>query len=255
MSALRTLLLLLSCYGMLLGLDFKEADATYRIRFGWVGVIGSVNASLKIERGRYLIRMEADAEGVAKLLSGHRKEIYESRGRYVGGILRPDLYIKRVSHSGKSEEVRYLFDHKRKQITVRIRSSEEAGTKERVKRLGYYAVDDLMSLYFNLPALLKHQEAATRLALHAVGANPKDGHLDLIVPDARTERKLRRLVKGEGRIVKVVVYRKIFTSKRGEFILLLDRRGFCRRGVLKDLFFFGDVTADLTHLHISPSKE
>ncbi len=252
MKPIRPLLLMLFLFLPLFGLDFHEANATYRIRFGLVGEIGVASARIELGEGTYKIRLEAQARGIAKFLSRNRREIYESTGSYENGMLLPHLFVKRISRGDKREVKRYFFDHRKKKVRVvvsRIKGETKTDTTE---PLEYYARNDILSLYFNLGAILKRTaDVRTRkLTLHAVGANRKDGHLDLIVPDSKEREALRKLLGSKGRILVAILHQKLFSSRKGELLMRLDEHGICTKAVLKDVIWFGDIVGDIDRLNI-----
>ncbi|OQX73163.1 MAG: hypothetical protein B6D59_06450 [Campylobacteraceae bacterium 4484_4] len=248
----RTLLLLLLSFLPLLGLDFQEANATYHIRFGVVGEIGVASAHIELGKGTYKIRLEAQARGIAKLLSRNRKEVYESTGSYENGMLLPNLFVKRISRGNKREIKRYFFDHRGKSVRVVVSRIEGETKTDRSEPLAYYADNDILSLYFNLRTILDRrlEKKAGKITLYAVGANKKDGHLDLIVPDEKARKKLEKLVGSEGRILVAMLHQKIFSSRKGELVMRLNEKGICTKAVLKDVIFFGDIVGEIDRLSI-----
>lgn len=179
----------------------KEIHATYKVSFGIFGQIGEAKAAMKIDdNGTYVITMLAEAEGLARVLSGGRKEWFTSRGKLLpDGMLRPDFYehkvvrksqeVKDPFNSDKWEEViktkvkRFTFDHEHKRVQKQqIKSKNEEVIEEPYAPLEYYASNDLLSLFFNFKVLSREFALNEPTKMYAVGANKEDGRVDVIPP-------------------------------------------------------------------------
>lgn len=245
------LLLLLSALLCQLVLG-RLIEAEYAVKFGIFGEIGISRASLHTEGERYSIIIEADSGGVAKFLSNHRKERYESHGMIQNGIYVPERFIKQVSSNAKGDFSEFIFDHEAKSVVrkrLRFKLDDEGKrTDERTedKTFDYYARDDLLSLFFNLPFWIKGLEAGERLVMYAVGANRKDGRVDLYLPAGKDLAEIQKTMEmKEGNFVVVAINQNIFASKNGELLLNLGEDYLVRKAVLKDVIFFGHVTGTL----------
>ncbi len=241
-------LFLLAPY-LLFGFDFKSIDALYNVEYGIFGTVGDAKASVEIIDGTYKIKMTARATGFAKLLSGGRLEVYESTGSIKNGKFFPSLFIKKKSSSSNNEIKRYFFDHVNKQITV-IKTKERDGVqKESRKILDYYAQNDILTLFFNIKSIFGPDFAIDKpVVLYAVGANKKDGHLNLFEPKGKKLKEIKELLAEDDNILVAIINQKIFSSQKGELFLNLNDQGICTKALLKDVVLFGDIRGELVTL-------
>ena len=209
--------------------------AEYDISYAIFGVIGHSWASLKVKNNTYMIHIEARAAGIAKLMSNDRVEIYESRGEIKEGRLIPlalEIHTKKGKRFSASEY--YYFDYVHKKISHVTKTKDVASTDEKKEFLSYFAKDDILTLFFNLPHYLKKNPCISKKCIfRAVGANKKDGNVDI--------QKI-------GKNFKVRLHRRIFASKEGEMMVHLTPQGICDSALLKDVIFFGDVKAKATKI-------
>lgn len=232
-----------------------DISATYKVSFGIFGQIGIAKANLHIQDEHYKITMQAQTTGLAKVLSGNREEWFESVGVVRDGYLYPDTYKKIVKRNknilqeGKphlitKEDSRvYTLNHQTKQVTL-FKESKTDGmlTSSSDEILEYYAKDDLLSLFFNFKQISKNM--SQKILLKAVGANKKDGRIDLEKLQD-TKKFQKEFSWSDGAYFKVIIHDKIFASKQGELFVNLNRQGIAQSAILKDVIFFGDIRGDL----------
>jgi hypothetical protein len=88
----------------------------------------------------------------------------------------------------------------------------------------------------------KHKSKNYRFSV--VGADRKNGRVDVIVPSGNALKQMKILM-GEGKkgdwYSKVVMHRKLYQSEKGELDVRIGKEGIVEKAVLKDLIFFGDV--------------
>jgi len=231
-------------------LGAKTITATYKVGFGIFGKIGTAKAILNIKKdGTYHISIKAVATGFAKVLSGGRVESYESDGKIIDGLLVPDIYKGVTKKHGKTSIKIYYILHKKRVVDVlkiRIKDSKESKSREKLK---YYADNDILSLFFNIKHYLNNFSFKGEKILHAVGANKKDGKVNIIAPTGKKLEYLKSfLAKKEGHFLIVFINQKIFSSKRGELYLDLNDEGICTKAILKDVILFGDIRGELVDL-------
>ncbi|MBE0491430.1 MAG: DUF3108 domain-containing protein [Sulfurospirillum sp.] len=238
-------------------INAKSIEASYKVSFGIFGQIGIAKASLHVSHdGNYTINMHAKSTGLSSFLSGQRQEWYKSSGKLdTMGFLRPDTYSKVVqknvntsenasnSFRLKKDTKNYTLDHKHKKVMV----SQQKKLDEKIiatsnETLEYYAQNDLLSLFFNFKDLL--YDTQKPLVLHAVGANKKDGKIE-ITPISDTKALQEEFGWSEGVYLKVTLNDKIFASEKGELLINLNDAGIAQNAVLKDVLFFGDIRGDL----------
>ncbi|WP_297574853.1 DUF3108 domain-containing protein [uncultured Campylobacter sp.] len=224
----------------------EEVHFKYDVSFGIFGKIGSADAVLKSENNSYEITLDAKSSGLAKTLSGNRREYFYSKGEIKDGTLIPEVYIHNIErNSGKVVvEKYYTFDHKGKSVyMLRFITKNGLRRKDIDKKIDYYATNDLLTLFFNFPKL--KQDGSSSFVLTAVGANKSDGRVDIIVPSKKESKKLKKELKTHNQPYIVYINEKIFSSKRGKLFVGLDDQGYATKAVLKDVLFFGDITGEV----------
>ncbi len=231
-------------------LNAKTLIATYKISFGIFGHIGTAKAVLQTNKnGTYHISIKAVATGLAKILSGGRVESYESSGKIIDGFLVPDIYKGTTKTHSKTAIKIYYFLHKKRVVDVlkiRIKKDKESKSSETLK---YYANNDILTLFFNIKHYLDDFKFKGEKILHAVGANKKNGKVNLIAPTGKKLKMLKKyLGKNSGHFLIVFINQKIFASKRGELYLDINDKGVCTKAVLKDVILFGDIRGKLVKL-------
>ena len=198
-----------------------------------------------------MIKIEAKATKIAKILSKNREEEYMSRGIVVDGILRPKIYKKIRKNSDKKIIKTYKFDDEKKIIEVFIeRYKNNRLVSKNSERLKYYAKDDILTLYFNLKKYLNERKE-DNLIFFAVGGNKEDGKVDVRLPKDKELKRLKSLFYNEGGLyIDVVIHQKIFASKEGRLHIVIDQKlGVAKRAILEDVIFFGDIVAKLDRLN------
>ncbi len=231
-------------------LNAKTITAEYKVSFGIFGRIGIAKAVLKVDKNNnYKISIEAEAKGLAKVLSGGRIEIYKSEGKVIKGKLLPYEYLGITKTNSKRREKLYLFDHKHKKITMIKFRTKDGKTTKSSETLKYFANNDILSLFFNIRYYLNNFKFRGKKVLYAVGANKKDGRVDIIAPVGKELEKLKQDVgKKNGHFLIVFINQKIFASKRGELFLDINDEGIATKAVLKDVILFGDIRGELKKL-------
>lgn len=221
----------------------KSIEAKYDVSFGLFGKVGTSKATLNVEGYEYTITIEADSAGLAQALSGNRRERYESRGRYFEGEYIPKEYKTFVFNNSKYDNSIYTFDHKNQTIhRYRERINDEGKVQTSEETLPYYAENDLLTLYFNMPNWMEDLKAAKELILHAVGANKEDGHVNIILPQDKHREEIKEMLGCEDdNVIIVRVNQRIFTSKDGELFLHLDQDLLSDRALLQGVVLFGDI--------------
>ncbi len=230
-------------------------DAEYDIYYGFFGTIGKAVANLKVEKGTYKIKVIASSTGLAKLISGNRVETYESTGVIQDDRLIPNIFISKKQRATKIDIKRYLFDHKSKSIntiSTRIHDGQRRYSKA---LLPYYAKEDVLTLFFNLKHylgenfLLKEDKK-----LFAVGANDKNGMVNLLFIDKKREKELAQLLEKPNHILALVLNKRIFASQKGEMYINLNDDGICTSAILKDVAMFGDIRGEIKKLKITKEE-
>ena len=217
--------------------------AEYKVSYGIFGQIGIAKAKLEKSKSHYMIDIHLAATGLAKVLSGGRKERHISKGHIVNGLLVSDLYqvIKREGENVSS--LIYRIDRKHKKVyKIYKRYKKGVLVKEKRKKLDYYAKDDLLTLYFNLDHLVKDKTKASTYIFKAIGAEKQQGKVTLIIPPkSRVAWYQKELGKDAAWYATAIIHQKIFSSKEGRLLLSVGKDGITNKAVLKDVIFFGDI--------------
>ncbi len=222
----------------------KEIVAEYKVSFGVFGSVGKGIAFFDTNSSQYHIKIFGKTSGLAKVFLGEREEIYESFGKIEDGILVPDKFIKVTTTSKKKRIKTFVFDHQNREINItKIGYRKGKFEFETHDKLPFYAKNDLLSLYFNLPKIL--QKDKKHYLLYAVGGDRKDGRVDLFLPEGKKLKSLKRLLQVDGLYLGVVIHQKIFASKNGELFVVIDEDGIAKKGLLKDVIMYGDIVGTL----------
>ncbi|MCK4440650.1 MAG: DUF3108 domain-containing protein [Sulfurovaceae bacterium] len=223
----------------------KTIEVDYKVEFGIVGEIGVAHAKLTKDRRSYVIDIQLQSTGIAKTLSGNRRERHISKGHIEKGLLVTDLYQIIKSHSSKTSDRVYTINHHKKKVT-RVDEKYKNGKlyKKKTKILDYYSKDDLLTLYFNLNSYIKDKKKSKDYRFHAVGAEIQDGYVDIHIPNASELPEYKNFLGDDGSwYARAIVNQKIFSSNKGELMLSIGDDGITNKAVLKDLIFFGDIRA------------
>jgi hypothetical protein len=224
----------------------KVFDVSYKVSFGMFGQLGIADARLETKDDRYTMDIKMKATGLAKTLSKNRKERHISKGHIVKGLYISDSYQVVKSYGGKHIEKRYTIDHKNKKVKKEyLRTKNGKIEKNEHTILDFYSRNDLLTLYFNLPKMIKERSKAGTYRFSAVGAERQKGTVKVIIPK-ESELKRYKKILGEGDYwyLTAIMYQKIFASNKGELMLAVGKDGVAEKAVLKDLILFGDLVAE-----------
>jgi hypothetical protein len=243
---MKKILLLLNLL-FVFSLNAKTVTAKYKVEFGIIGEIGIANALLTKNQQSYVIDVELKATGLAKTLSGNRKEQHISKGHIENGVMVSDLYQVIKSHGSTTTNKIYRINHKTKIVTKEYKRWKRGKlTKDKMTTMDYYSKDDLLTLYFNLDKKIKDKRDAKTYTFKAIGAEKQKGSVDVIIPN---QNQLNEYKEAVGKIDKgswyarAIINQDIFSSDKGELLLRIGKDGITEKAVLKDLIFFGDIRA------------
>ncbi len=224
-------------------------SAKYSVGYGFFGKIGEADADLKVEKSTYKIKIEAKAIGLVKVLSKNRIEVYESTGVVKDGKFLPNIFISSRSKGDRRYIKRYLFDHKKEEVTLLKTTVVDGIEKNSKTLLPYYAKDDILTLFFNLKYLLQDDfKVKDGERFTAVGANKTDGRVEIKNIDKSQFRDIAKLLKRPNHLLAVTINQKIFASDKGEMFINVDDDGICISALLKDVIMFGDIRGELVSL-------
>lgn len=227
----------------------ETLQSSYKVSFGVFGTLGNATTIFKKYDDSYYIRMEADTVGLAKVLSNNRKEVYESRGKIVDGVLQPTEYKKIRINNKYTKIKKFTFDHSNKKVYLEKNHYEFKTNKTDYSKEIYqfYANNDILTLYFNILELIKiHTTDA--MIFHAIGGKKENGRVDVIKLHGEEQVKSADFlgVSESETILKVIINQKIFSSSKGELLLSIGDDNLCSIAVLKDVILFGDIKGTKT---------
>jgi hypothetical protein len=241
----KTLWIVGLCLILTAGLEAKVLDVAYKVSFGMFGEMGISKAHLETKGNHYTISINGKASGLAKALSGNRKEYHTSKGYVRNGIYYSQMYSVNVEYGEKRKEIIYTIDYNTKKVTkVKKKYKQGKLTSENSETLDFFCTNDLLTLYFNIGKLIKDKNQAGLYKFKAVGAEGQKGKVELIVPTKKQLPKYKKtLGKGNFWYLTAIIHQKIFSSNKGELMLAIGEDGVTQKAVLKDLVMFGDLVA------------
>ncbi len=224
----------------------KAIELNYRATFGIFGTVGTIKNTLTQNRKTYQIETTVIVEGLAKVLMRGPTEHYVSKGHMENGLMVSDHYQMISSKRDKKVSKEYHINHKGKYVTIRYRKWRKGKLLEdRTEKLKFYAKDDLLTLYFNLGAVVKKK--GKKYMFNAVGLEKQDGKVQITAPsDAEVAPYIKDLGQGAKLYVKALIHQKNFRKKKGDILLAIAKDGFISKSVIKDILFYGD--AELTRI-------
>ena len=223
----------------------KTIEADYSVEFGIVGQVGKVHATLESDDKYYIINANVSALGIAKAVTDDLKERHISKGHVVNGLLVTHMYQMIKSYGKYTSTTIYRVDHKRKRVTRQYKKWKyDKLVTDRKAKLDYYGKDDMMTLFLNLHKHIKDKQTPKKYRFIAVGADRKNGRVDVSIPSKNSLSKIKDLV-GKGKegdwFSTVIMHRRLYQSSQGELDVRIGKEGLVEKAVLKDLIFFGDV--------------
>ncbi len=230
----------------LLTIDAKNIEADYSVEFGMVGEVAKVHAKLNSDTKYYSLDANVTAVGsIAKAVTNNLKERHISKGHIVNGLLVTDMYQMIKSYGEYTSTTIYRVNHQKKKVTRQYKQWKNGlQVIDENVILSYYATDDMMTLFLNLPKHITNKYKSKQYRFKAVGEDRKNGRVDLSIPHKHTLREMKKLLGGDSKedwYSTVVMHRKLYHSEKGELDVRMGKEGMVDKAVLKDLIFFGDV--------------
>jgi len=218
----------------------KVTQLNYKATFGIFGTVGTIKNILTQNNNTYKIKTKVQLAGMAKSILGGQVEDYISTGHIENGLMISDKYTMTSTKKNKIVKKEYHINHKTKSITKRYRKWIKGKlTKDYTQKLKFYAKDDLLTLYFNIGHAVK--EKGKTYNFRAVGLEKQNGKVQITVPsDKKTARYKQDLGKAN-LYAKALIYQKNFRNKKGDILLGIDKDGFIKKSVIKDILMFGDA--------------
>jgi len=244
---MKKLLILLSSITLMVStISAETITANYKVEFGIIGEIGIANAKLTRDENSYEIDVELIATGMAKTLSGNRKEHHISKGHIENGMMVSDLYQVIKSYGSTTVNKVYTINHVDKTVTKEYKRWKNAKVKNDEKNtLSYYSKDDLLTLYFNLNKKITDKTVSNSYTFKAIGAEKQNGQTTVEIPDSSELGEFKDVLGDDTNnwFARAVINQDIFSSDKGELMLRIGADGVTEKAVLKDLILFGDIRA------------
>ena len=221
----------------------ETIKADYDVSYGIFGQIGTAKALLNKDKKKYSIDIHLEATGLAKALSGGRKERHISKGHIEHGLMVSDLYQVIKSHGDTVTNKEYWTDHRRKKVTKKHKKFKQGKlVSDKRSVLDFYAKDDLLTLYFNLDSAIKEKRKPRKYLFKAVGAEKQKGKVTVIIPEKHDlPRYFEELGDDSAWYATAIIHQQIFSSQEGRLLLGVAKDGITDQAVLKDVIFFGDI--------------
>ena len=224
----------------------KTMIAKYYAKYGWFGTIATATGTIEINETDYKIITEVKTVSIAATLTKHLYQSYTSIGKIKNSLLITQKYISYHQNDKKHYQKVYIFDHKNKKIKV---TKYNMGKIEYQKTLPYYTNYDVLSLYFNLPLLLKKGEKNT---FYALGGRKKDGKIDVTFPKGKELKRVKKaLDANKGICIKANLYNKVFAGDKGILYLVIESKNWITlKGMVKNVLKIGDLKGGIEKLTI-----
>ncbi|WP_456488939.1 DUF3108 domain-containing protein [Caminibacter pacificus] len=223
----------------------KTYVATYSAKYGWFGTIATAKGVYERNETDYKIMTTVKTKGFAASISGHLTQTYISEGKVINGRLVPTHYIVDIKRNGDDYYRIYIFDHKNKSV-IKKRYKNGKLTKEYKY---YYAPDDILTLYWNLPLYLKDKKET--YIFHAVGGSKKNGKVEITFPQGEELKELKKTFKVNGTYLKANLYNKVFAGDKGVLYLVIDPTNWVTvAGMVKNVLKIGDLKGKMDYLKI-----
>jgi len=227
----------------------KTITATYKAKYGWFGTVAIANAKYIKNDTNYKIIVTMKTKGIVSSMTHHLIETYISEGKIINNRLVPTHYIVDIKKHGDDYYRIYVFDHKNKTVIKK----KFANGKLTKKYKYYYAPDDILSFYWNLPIYLKSKKFV--YTFHAIGGRKNDGRIDVTFLTSDELKKLQKKFKTKGLYIKLNLYNKIFSGDKGILYLVIDPTNWVTiSGMVKNVLKIGDLKGKIDKFSIDSQE-
>ena len=222
-------------------------QATYIAKYGLLGTVAKAQGIFEKNETDYIIKTHSKLLGIAALLSHHLQNDYISVGKIKNGILYPKEYNTIRKNSKKEVKTFYIF-HKNYIQKIRFKN----GKLETNSTVSYYANQDVLSLYFNLPKFIKDYNKT--YTFYALGGRHKDGKIEVSFPKGKELKSLKKTFDNtKGIYLKANLFNKIFAGDKGILYLVINPKNWVTlRGMVKNVLKIGDLKGKLVNLKQLP---
>jgi hypothetical protein len=219
---------------LIISVNAKTLIATYEAKYGIFGTIATAKGVFEKNESNYKIDTIVETKGLAATLTNHLIQKYTSIGKIKNNLLIPSKYISYIKRNGKKYKIIYTFHHKNKKILKEKYLNNRLIQKETFR---YYAPYDILSLYFNLPFLLKNKNKI--YTFYAIGGRKNDGRVDVNFCK-------KNIFNEKGICIKGNLYNKVFAGDKGILYLLINPDNWITlKGIVKNVLKIGDLKGKL----------
>ena len=222
-------------------------NAEYVAKYGFLGKVAKADGYFEKNETNYIIKTHTKLLGIVGSLSKHLQMDYISIGKIRNNLLYPQKYITIRKNSKKEIKTVYVFK-KNKILKLRYKN----GKLETNSTVKYYTTQDVLSLYFNLPKLIKNYNKT--YTFYALGGRHKDGKIEVSFPKGKELKKLKEEFDNEkGIYLKANLYNKVFSGDKGILYLVINPNNWVTlRGMVKNVLKIGDLKGRLVKFTQAP---
>jgi len=224
-------------------LQAKSVQVNYKGTFGVFGKVGTIYNTIDQNTTNYQIETNVKLAGVAKMILGGQKEHYLSRGHIENGLMVSDYYVMTSAKKDKKVMKEYYIDHTKKKTYKRYRKWKHGKlVKDQKKDLGFYAKDDLLTLYFNMDKYVRAHPKGSVFTVKAVGLEKQKGIVKITVPSPKEIHRYQKDLGSQAAwYAKALIVQENFRKKKGDILLAGSQDGFIQKAVIKDILMYGDA--------------
>ena len=220
----------------------EKIKIKYDISFSFFGKIGEAHLTVKIDKNRYLIDIQAFFTGFAKVLSKNLRERHISKGFIHKNIFYSKEY-KSIKIKQKIKKVTKIsINYKNKKIYQIFHKYLENKLEEEKKTTlskDKYSTDDILNIFFNI----KHYIKKGKLTKYKIIGIKKEQMLEILVPSQKIIDNYSLLNnKTISKYIHIILNQTILSSKNGEIIAgLSNKDNFLDEAIVKDVLLLGDI--------------
>jgi len=208
--------------------------ASYIAKYGWFGTIAKATGYFEKNQTSYIIKTYSETIGFARTFVDF-KNYHISKGIIKNNILIPLTYENIIIRNGKKYKLIFEFDYANSKI---YKTKYKEGKLVYKKILPYFAKNDILSLYFNLPFIMKQN----KMTFKAVGGEKHTGRVDVEI-----------LKKGKITKIKANLYNKVFSGDKGILFLNIKKEHWVTiEGIVKNVLKIGDLKGKLVSFKYNP---
>ena len=209
-------------------------QADYIAKYGWFGTIAKASGYFEKNKTNYIIKTFSKTTGFARTFVDF-KNYHISKGIVKDNILIPLTYENIIIRNGKKYRLIFKFDYNNSKI---YKTKYKEGKLIYKKTLPYFAKNDILSLYFNLPFIMKQN----KMTFKAVGGDRHTGRVDVEI-----------LKRGKITKIKANLYNKIFAGDKGIIYLDINSSNWVTiKGMVKNVLKIGDLKGKLVSFKYNP---